>query len=243
MRIYGIKDKLKNRIIYIGKTKNQKDYLPHGKHILKIFKNTPERYEYIIIENIENIDELDEKEKYYIELYDTFNQVDCFNFTRGGTGGCTLNRYSSDERKKIKLKELNTKKTNPDIMKKAAAKARQTFLMRPVEEQVFIVENRIKRSIEAKKAKKARMTDEELEHRKRKNSNRVKEIHRNRDEEQKQQIKDKISKTLSRDEISLVNKSGNVLSLTFTQWKKLHNVDVYHLKKRLQKTSHGWSLP
>jgi hypothetical protein len=244
MRIYGIKDKLKQKIVYIGKTKNDKDYLPHGKHILKLFKNNPERYKYVILENIDNNTILDEREVYYIEMYKTFHQNDCFNFTKGGTGGFTLGKYSDEERRKIKSRELETKKLNPVIMKDAAAKGRQTFLKKTIEEQMLIKENRIKKSIIAKKIKKEKMTSEELKERSKNNSIRVKNIHLNRTEEFKKNINDKISKTLSKDKITLQKKeTGENLSLTFTQWKKLYKVDVFHLKQNLQKSSHGWALP
>ena len=244
MRIYGIRDILKQKIVYVGKTKNNKDYLPHGRHILKLFKNNPERYEYLILENINSDTVLDEREIYYIELYKTFYQDDCFNFTKGGSGGFTLGKYSDEERKKIKSKELETKKLNPDIMKAAAARGRQTFLKKPVEEQILIKENRIKKSIIARKNKKEKMTKEELIERSKKNSIRVKTIHLNRTDEYKQRINDKISKTLSKDKISLQKKeTGEILSLTFTQWKKLYKVDVFHLQQNLQTPSHGWILP
>jgi len=244
MRIYGIKDKQQEKIVYIGKTKNVNDFKPHGKHILKLFNTYPERYEYVIIEQIYEENILDEREVYYIEFYNTFINNKYFNFTKGGSGGFTLGKYSAEERKKIKQKELKTKIDNPFIMKDTARRARATFLKRPLEEIEKINKCRIEKSIAARKAKQLQMTSHEKECRTLIHSNIVKEIHRHRSKEQKDQINAKISNTLTGDRIKLKNNiTGEEKELPFSQWKKLFRVDVYHLKKGLQKTSHGWSLP
>jgi hypothetical protein len=244
MRIYGIKDMEQEKIVYIGKTKNTNDFKPHGRHILKLFNTYPERYKYIIIEQVQEENILDEREVYYIDYYNTFTNYNCYNFTRGGSGGFTLGKYSVEERKKIKQKELKTKLNNPNIMRDTAKRARATFLMRPQEEIEKINRRRIEKSIAVRKANQLQMTFYEKECQTLKHSNTVKEIHKNRSIEQKHQINIKISNALIGDNIKLKNNiTGEEEELPFSKWKKLFKVDVYHLKKGLQKTSHGWSLP
>lgn len=244
MRIYAIFDKLDKRVVYVGKTIDDTDFYPHGKHIRKIFMKNRDRYEYQIIEEINNADLLCEREIHYISYYNTYNDKTCFNFTKGGTGGNTINKLTTDERRIIKAKELLTKKLNPEIMKNAAHKARATFLKRPIEEQQAITEQRIQKSIQAKITNALKMSDEEKRMRSLRQSNVIKHIHLTRTAEQKQIIHNKISNTLKGNNITLRNiKTGEMLALSFSEWKKIHKVDVYHLDKGLQKTSHGWELP
>jgi hypothetical protein len=244
MRIYAIFDKLDERVVYIGKTIDDTDFYPHGKHIRKIFMKNRDRYEYQIIEEINNADLLCEREIHYISHYNTYNDKTCFNFTKGGTGGNTICKLTPCERQIIKAKELLTKKLNPEIMKNAAYKARETFLKRPIEEQQAITEQRIQKSIQAKIANALKMSDEEKKMRSLRHSNVVKHVHLTRTSEQKQLIHNKISNTLKGNNITLRNiKTSELLALSFSEWKKIHKVDVYHLDKGLQKTSHGWKLP
>jgi hypothetical protein len=212
--------------------------------MLKLFNIYPERYEYIILEEVDSSDMLDNREIYFIDFYKTFISPNCFNFTKGGGGGFTLGKYSNEERKKIKMKELETKKQNPNIMKNAAYKARQTFLKRPFEETSTITKNRIEKSVSVKLNNAIHLSEEEKNKRRQQHSCRIRDIHRNRNTEQKQLINNKISKTLTKDKIKLKNiHTGEEKELPFTQWKRQLKVDVYHLKLNLQKTSHGWALP
>jgi hypothetical protein len=244
MRIYAIFDKLYKRVVYVGKTIDDTDFYPHGKHIRKIFTSNRDRYEYQIIEEINNVDLLCEREIYYISYYNTYNDKTCFNFTEGGTGGNTISKLTLEERRVIKAKEILTKKLNPEIMKNAAQKARLTFLRRPIEEQQAITEQRVQKSIQAKIITALKMSDEERKIKSHRQSNAVKQIHLRRTPEQKQLIHNKISNTLKGNSITLRNiKTGELLALSFSEWKKIHRVDVYHLNLGLQKTSHGWRLP
>lgn len=111
-RIYGIRDILKNKIVYIGKTITQDDYTPHGKHIKKLFNKYPDRYVYTIIE--ENINEtaLDEKEKFYIKQYNTYTDKECFNYTEGGGGGDTFSKLPENIKERcVKKRVLSNKLT------------------------------------------------------------------------------------------------------------------------------------
>lgn len=243
MRIYGIFDNERSKFVYIGKTKNKNDFLPHGRHIVKLFKKYPSRFEYKIIEIVEEELLLNEKEIFYIKFYNTFTDTTCFNFTEGGDGGNTTKKMTSEQVQLKKKKELLTKQQNPEIMKAAAIKARETFLLRPAEERDAINRNRIKKSLEAKQLKKLSLTSDEKNMRKQHHSNIVRSIHQLRTEEQKKQINDKISNTLKKELYTLINKqSGEIKTLYFVEWKKQYKVDVYHLTRGLQKSSHGWAI-
>ena len=244
MRVYGIRDNQKNKIVYFGKTVNNHDYIPHGKRIREVMKLHPLRYEYIILEQISDINILDEREIFYIEQYNTFNDQSCFNYTKGGGGGWTLSKLTVDERKKIKEKELKTKLENPHIMKDAARRARETFNKRPLEEQQQMHQSRIEASIRSKLINLNKLTDEEIAERSRLQSERVKIIHSSRDIETKKAIAEKISNTLRRDPIPLEHiETGKIIALGYVQWKKQHNVNVSVLKNGIQKKTHGWKLP
>ena len=244
MRIYGILDKNKNKIVYVGKTVNSDDFKPHGRHICKIIKNDPSRYDYIILENVQDANTLNEREQFFIVFYNTYNDNECFNFTPGGDGGYTLYKLTPTQRREIKHKELLTKKLNPHIMQQAAKKARETFALRPYEEQIQLHKQRIQKSIDAKQRKLKEMTEDEIKLRSLAISKRVKQIHNNRDKNTKEKIATKISNTLKKEKITLINiHTQESLSLCFSEWKKYYKVDVYHLTSTLQKTSHGWKLP
>jgi hypothetical protein len=244
MRIYGVLDKLANKIVYVGKTINAEDYKPHGKHICKIVKNSPDRYEYVVLEQVCDANIINSREQFFIEKYNTFFDKKCFNFTKGGDGGNTICKLTPEQRHLAKQKEIMTKKMNPQIMQQAAKKAKQTFAKRPIEEQKLLHEQRIKKSIAAKQQKLNKMTEEDIRIRSAKNSERIKHIHQARSKEAKEIIANKISNTLKGDKITLVNvNSKEALSLCFSEWKKYYGVDVYHLTTCLQKTSHGWKIP
>jgi hypothetical protein len=197
-----------------------------------------------VLEQVCNADLINAREQFFIERYNTFFDKTCFNFTRGGNGGNTLCRLTSEQRHSAKQKEIMTKKKNPQIMQQAAKKAKQTFAKRPIEEQKLLHEQRIKKSVIAKQQKLNEMTAEDIRIRSDKTSERIKRIHQARSKETKESIANKISNTLKRDKITLVNVISNeLLCLCFSEWKKYYKVDVYHLTAGLQKTSHGWRVP
>lgn len=111
-RIYGIFDKNKNKIVYIGKTTNTTDYKPHGKQIKRLFLKYPERYTYTILEEKIDVNLLNIKEQEYIQKYNTFNDKNCFNYTIGGDGGNTIKNKTESEKKEIINKRISSiKKT------------------------------------------------------------------------------------------------------------------------------------
>jgi hypothetical protein len=109
-RIYGIFDNFNKKIVYVGKTINLLDYTPHGRHIKKLFSKYPQRYTYKILE--ENIDQknLDKIEKDYIKKYNTYNDVDCFNYTVGGGGGDTFSKLTKYKKIKAIKKRIASNK-------------------------------------------------------------------------------------------------------------------------------------
>ena len=144
-RIYGIFDNFKKKIVYVGKTVNLLDYTPHGKHIKKLFSKHPLRYKYEIIEESVDQKNLDIKEKDYIKKYNTYNDVDCFNYTAGGGGGDTFSKLSTYKKlktikkrvasnKKVKSTKEYKEKMKP-IWKNIGEKNRQNLTGRKLSEQ------------------------------------------------------------------------------------------------------------
>lgn len=111
-RIYGIRDILKDKIVYVGKTVTETDYMPHGRHIKKLVLKYPERYCYQIIEENVAEESLDEKEKMYIRRFNTYGDKSCFNYTEGGGGGDTFSKLSSGRKENcIKKRVISNKIT------------------------------------------------------------------------------------------------------------------------------------
>ena len=92
MGIYGIRNKTNNKW-YIGQSVNieerwdshtgKKEFFAEQCEITKeIQENGEENYEFVLIEEVKNREELDEREIYYIEKYDSYNNG--YNETRGG---------------------------------------------------------------------------------------------------------------------------------------------------------------
>lgn len=105
--IYCIENKITNKK-YIGKSVNiyerwrqHKIFLRHNKHHNKYLQFAWNKYGentfdfYIIEECIE--DELNDKEIFYIQKYDSTNNIYGYNLTDGGDGGNTLIKYTDDE--------------------------------------------------------------------------------------------------------------------------------------------------
>lgn len=245
MRIYGIYDIQRKRIVYVGKTKNSNDYKPHGKHISKIIANNPERYRYNILENnLSSLAKLNIKECFYIKKYNTYKDKTCFNFTPGGDGGFTLSKHTEKQRNIIKEKELATKRNNPDIMKEAAQRAYLTFLKRPLQERLKIIKSRFKKSLIAKKNKYANLTKEEKKELYSKRSAHTSRIRNNFSQEKKKAISNKIRNTLLGNPIMLVNIHTNEKRWHyFSEWFRQYKVSVTHLRKGYQNQTRGWRLP
>lgn len=96
--IYAYKKKSENKIVYVGQTidlytrhKHHVEYDPYNKNTREynyplsrgIRKYGPEEYELIILEENVPLKQLDEREKYWINFYDTFWEG--YNQTVGGT--------------------------------------------------------------------------------------------------------------------------------------------------------------
>jgi len=244
MRIYGICDLDRDKIVYVGRTINENDFTPHGKHISKLVKRYPTRYQYIIVEeNITNEQILNTKEMYYIDKFNTFNDLTCYNFTKGGSGGFTLAKATKEERHKIKQKELSTKRNNPEIMKNASKKARETFLQRPKSEQNAIIKSRFNKSLIAKQQKKNQLTPDEKRQRTERHSNQVKRIHQQRSSAKQCEINNKIKNTLRKDLITLQHlDTKEILSLYSTEWQRKYKVHTWHLINKKQNHCHRWAL-
>ncbi len=244
MRIYGIYHTKRNQFVYIGRTVNENDYTPHGRHIKKLFQKYPDIYRYVIIEeNILTEQLLNEREIYYISKYNTFDTPTCYNFTKGGSGGYTLSKFAIEDRHKIIQKSLQTKLKNPEIMKNAAKKAYETFLKRPKEERDKIIQQRYNKSIISKKQKQTQLTEQQKQQIKLDHSNTVKQIHQNRSIERKHEINNKIRKTLLKQPITLKNRhTEEILSLHSTIWQREYNVRTWFLVNKKQLHCHGWEL-
>lgn len=107
--IYAYFNTLKNKIVYIGQTINLKNrddrhlkYNPFDENCKEynyplsrgIRKYGVENYKLIILENNLEQSELDKKEKYYIKLYDTYN--DGYNQNTGGTHFTAYYKFDKD---------------------------------------------------------------------------------------------------------------------------------------------------
>ena len=98
--IYAYKKIDDQQIVYVGQTTNpnyrraqhekydpfnpnNKEYhLPLSRGIRK---NGIDAYEFIVLEEIDDQEQLDEREKYWIEYYNTYNNPDKYNLTPGGS--------------------------------------------------------------------------------------------------------------------------------------------------------------
>lgn len=249
MRIYGIFDKQRNRIIYVGKTKNINDYKPHGRTIKNIIKSKPDRFEYQILETINVESLLNEREVFYIEKHNTFKDNSCYNFTIGGDGGWTGVKLTLEQKEIIKEKRRKTILNQPDILIRAAKKGRETFLKRPEEERQRITAERLEKSYKAKKIKFNSLTLEEKLQRSKDNAERVKNIHMNRSDEEKARIKEKIRAAFNPIYFTLINiKTSEIKTLNAAQWQIQYKVMTCDLMKPIlskftsYRVSKGWKL-
>lgn len=111
--IYCIKNKTNGKR-YIGKSidiqerwKTHKMQLRNGNHVNPYLQRSWDKYgsdsfEFSILEECSD-EILNEREKYWIELYDSFS--DGFNLTRGGDGGNTIAGYTEEEMQRYREKK------------------------------------------------------------------------------------------------------------------------------------------
>lgn len=98
--IYKITNKINNKS-YIGKSTNieerwqyhkmrYNDKKEWDKLLYKAFRKYGlENFSFEIIEEVDNLEKINEREKYWIEYYNTFNKEKGYNLTVGGDGGIT----------------------------------------------------------------------------------------------------------------------------------------------------------
>lgn len=113
MVIYQTTNVINNKI-YIGQDKNNnQNYLGSGNLIKKVIKKYgKENFIKEILCTCSTIDELNDKEKYYINKYQSTNKDIGYNIAVGGTDGVMLNRKHSEETKqKMRNSSLGKKKS------------------------------------------------------------------------------------------------------------------------------------
>ena len=111
--IYCIENKVNGKK-YIGKSidiqerwNSHKMQLRNGNHINSYLQHSWDKYgsdsfEFSVLEECSD-EILNERERYWIEFYDSFNSG--FNLTRGGDGGNTIAGYTTEELQRYKEKK------------------------------------------------------------------------------------------------------------------------------------------
>ena len=114
--IYMIRNKLNNKM-YVGQTifdaekryKQHIDMALHKKDNKELYnsmrKHGVENFELIILETGVSVEQLDEREVYYIEKFDTYNNG--YNYTKGG-GGIRGYHHSEETRRKMGIAISNS---------------------------------------------------------------------------------------------------------------------------------------
>ena len=126
--IYGYYDNVKNKVVYIGQSKNLKDRLFHHmkpskydeQQINKIIQNNPDRYEpFILADGNFTTDELNELEYEAVEIFKTnrykYPENEGFNFKDGGD----VKDFSKETKLKIS-KALKGKPKSDEHKKKVS---------------------------------------------------------------------------------------------------------------------------
>ena len=105
--IYETYDTLKNKY-YIGKHHSEKydeNYFGSGKIICNIIRKRKETLTNKIICWCNSLEELNEKEKYYIQQYNSLSP-NGYNISLGGDGGCHFQKHSDESKQKMREKQL-----------------------------------------------------------------------------------------------------------------------------------------
>lgn len=92
-----------------------------------------------ILEWCDSKKQLNEREIFYISAYKEKYGNLCYNVAAGGEGGDNLRYLTAEQKKEIKLREIQTKKNKPEQEKQALAeKIRNTLLNKSKEEKIKI---------------------------------------------------------------------------------------------------------
>ena len=104
-----------NGKIYIGKDKNNNpNYFGSGKILrLAIKKHGKENFKKEIIEHCESEEHMSERERYWIEHFDSNNRLVGYNLTCGGDGGDTFTHRPEEDKIKYREYQSNKMKTSP----------------------------------------------------------------------------------------------------------------------------------
>lgn len=117
MEIYKITNLINDKI-YIGKdTTSDKNYYGSGILIKKsIKKYGKENFKKEILEECDTNDELCDREKYWINFYNSTNLTIGYNISKGGDGGDTLSNNPNIEIIKSKISKVRKGKKYEDIL-------------------------------------------------------------------------------------------------------------------------------
>ena len=123
--IYAYKKKTEQKVVYVGQTSNLKRRRyqheitdPYHEKVKEynfplsrgIRKYGMEEYECIVLEDNIPEDEIDDREKYWINYYDTYEDPQGYNLTPGGKSG---NRYYKFEKNVIDMSKYLIKEKRP----------------------------------------------------------------------------------------------------------------------------------
>lgn len=111
MQIYKITNKLNNKV-YIGKdTTNNSNYFGSGKLITYALKKYGvENFDKVILEECDSNQTLCEREKYWINYYNSTDLEIGYNISKGGDGGDTFTNNPDLEKIKKKISDTMKKK-------------------------------------------------------------------------------------------------------------------------------------
>jgi group I intron endonuclease len=117
MIIYKITNLINNKI-YIGQDKNNNPkYMGSGNLIKKAMKKYgKQNFIKEVISECKTVEELNEKEKYYIDLYESRNQKIGYNISIGGESGMLGLKHTEETKEKMRLNNIGS--NNPMYGKK-----------------------------------------------------------------------------------------------------------------------------